>query len=195
MTITGNNIAGLDCNNFISDGRYQCQGQVLNGPPWYPSSGYGHFFVDVYHHADSWIVQVAHAVDHIGSFIRHCIGGTWQKWEKIATTTPPQVYDLPLTNGFSAWGMCSYFKTQDSVVTLNVNVSNTLVTAGDEIVIGNLPEGFRPTNHVIAAAYCNHGNDLSSKPGYIFVNHLGEVKIRGDSDWTYGHASVTFFAP
>lgn len=80
-------------------------------------------------------------------------------------------------------------------MTLNVNVSNTLVTAGDEIVIGNLPEGFRPTNHVIAAAYCNHGNDLSSKPGYIFVNHLGEVKIRGDSDWTYGHASVTFFAP
>ena len=109
---------------------------------------------------------------------------------------PPQVYDLPLTDGFSVWGVCSYFKTQDGIVTVNVNIGSTPVTsAGNEAVIGNLPEGFRPTGHVIAAAYCNHGNDLNSKPGYIFVDYLGTVRMRGDADWTLGHASVTFFAP
>ena len=103
---------------------------------------------------------------------------------------------MPLTDGFSVWGVCSYFKTQDGIVTVNVNIGSTPVTsAGNEAVIGNLPEGFRPTGHVIAAAYCNHGNDLNSKPGYIFVDYLGTVRMRGDADWTLGHASVTFFAP
>lgn len=80
-------------------------------------------------------------------------------------------------------------------MTLNVNISNTFVASGNEIVISNLPEGFRPTGSVIAAAYCNNGNDLNSKPGYILVDYLGAVKMRGDAGWTLGHASVTFFAP
>lgn len=118
------------------------------------------------------------------------------EWREVAFGDPPQVYDLPLTDGFSAWGLCHYWKGQNGIVTLNVNISSTpATTAGNEAVIGNLPEGFRPTGHVIAAAYCNHGNDLNSKPGYIFVDYLGAVRMRGDADWTLGHASVTFFAP
>ena len=141
VSITGNNMAGLDCNNFISDGRYQCQGEVLNSPPWYPGTGYSHFFVDVYHHADSWIVQVAHAVDHIGSFIRHCIGGTWQKWEKIATSTPPQEYDLPLAEGWS--GTAKYYKTQENVCVVSLDISkNSELTTGESV--GVVPAGFRP---------------------------------------------------
>ena len=105
----------------------------------------------------------------------------------LSTTTPPQEYDLPLADGFSVWGVCSYFKTQDNIVTLNVNISNTLVTAGNEVIIGNLPAGFRPIGNVIAAAYCNGA-------GCIYIDYLGVIRMRGVADWTLGHASVTFRA-
>ena len=114
--------------------------------------------------------------------------GKWTGWTQIPTATPPEMYNLPLADGFSVWGVCSYFKTQDNIVTLNVNLSHTLVTAGNDVIIGNLPVGFRPIGHVIAAAYCNGA-------GYIFIDYHGVIRMRGDADWTVGNASVTFLAP
>ena len=171
VTITGNNMAGLDCNNFISDGRYQCQGEVLNSPPWYPGSGYGHFFVDVYHHADSWIVQVAHAVDHIGSFIRHCIGGTWQEWEKIATATPPQGYDLPLEIGWDVYGICKYWLTQDGMCFVNIGAHATSPPSTEQVVLATLPEGFRPNANVYAPACVS----FPRAPGDLQINPNGQI--------------------
>ena len=171
VTITGNNMAGLDCNNFISDGRYQCQGEVLNSPPWYPGSGYGHFFVDVYHHADSWIVQVAHAVDHIGPFIRHCIGGTWQEWEKIATATPPQGYDLPLEIGWDVYGICKYWLTQDGMCFVNIGAHATSPPSTEQVVLATLPEGFRPNANVYAPACVS----FPRAPGDLQINPNGQI--------------------
>ena len=171
VTITGNNMAGLDCNNFISDGRYQCQGEVLNSPPWHPGSGYGHFFVDVYHHADSWIVQVAHAVDHIGSFIRHCIGGTWQEWEKIATATPPQGYDLPLEIGWDVYGICKYWLTQDGMCFVNIGAHATSPPSTEQVVLATLPEGFRPNANVYAPACVS----FPRAPGDLQINPSGQI--------------------
>ena len=72
------------------------------------------------------------------------------------------------------WGVCSYFKTQDGIVTLIVNISaSSQIPALSDIVIGNLPEGFRPTGNVIAAAYAGGA-------GYIYLNYLGEVRAKGD---------------
>lgn len=171
VTITGNNMAGLDCNNFISDGRYQCQGEVLNSPPWHPGSGYGHFFVDVYNHADSWIVQVAHAVDHIGSFIRHCIGGTWQEWEKIATATPPQGYDLPLEIGWDVYGICKYWLTQDGMCFVNIGAHATSPPSTEQVVLATLPEGFRPNANVYAPACVS----FPRAPGDLQINPSGQI--------------------
>ena len=171
VSITGNNMAGLDCNNFISDGRYQCQGEVLNSPPWYPGTGYGHFFVDVYHHADSWIVQVAHAVDHIGSFIRHCIGGTWQEWEKIATATPPQGYDLPLEIGWDVYGICKYWLTQDGMCFVNIGAHATSPPSTEQVVLATLPEGFRPNANVYAPACVS----FQRAPGDLQINPSGQI--------------------
>lgn len=138
--------------------------------------------------------QISASPDGTTMAYRRKSNGVWGDWMPISTATPPQEFDLPLADGFSVWGVCSYFKTQDSIVTLNVNISNTLVTAGNEVIIGILPVGFRPIGHVITSAYCNHGNDLNSKPGYIYVNYLGVVRMRGDANWTLGHASITFRA-
>lgn len=187
LLIHANNAAGIDCNLLIEDGRYQIKSpNILNAPPWIDPT-YGHFFIDVFHHMDIWVRQTAYEVNSTRMYMRACLFGSWSQWEPIATATPPQEFDLPLADGFSVWGVCSYFKTQDSIVTLNVNISNTLVTAGNEVIIGTLPVGFRPIGHVIAAAYC-------SGAGYIFIDHLGAIRMRGDADWTLGHASVTFRA-
>lgn len=171
-------MAGLDCNNFISDGRYQCQGEVLNSPPWYPGTGYGHFFVDVYYHADSWIVQVAHAVDHIGSYIRRCIGGAWQEWEKIATATPPQQFNLPLANGCG--GSIRYSLDQFGVVRITGQITVPTNTTGITY-IGTLPEGYRPSSYEVKStcgwqtggvnpAPCTCGADPD---GRVWVNSYG----------------------
>ena len=129
-------------------------------------------------------------VDTTGiEYVNHVINDAWFGWRQYATATQPQVYDLLLAEGFSAWGLCHYWKGQNGIVTLNVNISSTpATTSRNEAVIGNLPEGYRPTGNVIAAAYCNGA-------GYIFIDYLGVIRMRGDADWTLGHASVTFFAP
>ena len=171
-------MAGLDCNYFISDGRYQCQGEVLNSPPWYPGTGYGHFFVDVYHHADSWIVQVAHAVDHIGSFIRHCIGGTWQEWEKIATTTPPQQFDLPMAEGLIQSSASWYSKDQFGQVHVHGAISAGSGSLGWDMLVATLPEGYRPSAKIEAAAtFASSGTNGS---GAVAVYADGTIKVFPD---------------
>lgn len=176
MTIIQINEAGLDFNNFITDGRYQCSGEVLNSPPWYPGAGYGHFFVDVYRRNDDWIVQVAHAANYIGSFIRHCISGTWHDWEKIATTTSPQQFDLPLAEGWQIKNYAKYWVNQAGEVSLffRLGKSNGDTTQG---VISTLPTGFRPAVPVHAAAI----SYPSYHPALLVVGTDGTITIFCDS--------------
>lgn len=115
----------------------------------------------------------------------------------VAVAAPPQMYDLPLAEGFSTWGIgCKYYKTQENIVVIHINVETDHVqTAGEEIVIGSLPVGFRPGGHVLSAAYCNHYNDLTAKPGYIFCDYTGNVIVRADSAWNMAHGTTIFLAP
>lgn len=121
----------------------------------------------------------------------------WSGWMPQATATPPQEYNLPLAEGFSTWGIgCKYYKTQENIVVIHINVETDHVqTAGEEIVIGSLPVGFRPGGHVLSAAYCNHYNDLTAKPGYIFCDYTGNVIVRADSAWNMAHGTTIFLAP
>ena len=150
LSINSINTDGLDCNNFKDDGRYQCQGQVLNGPPWAPGETYGHFFVDVYHHTDNWVVQVAYAVNYQSAFIRNCADGNWLEWEKFATATPPQEYDLPLAEGWAeqSGNTCRYAKTQEGMCVVTLKAVPNSAIQGGQATIATLPTGFRPSGLV-----------------------------------------------
>lgn len=77
-------------------------------------------------------------------------------WTPIATATPPQWYDLPLAEGWTAYAQATYGKDQFGRVHIDAEVSkSTALVAGE--TIATLPVGYRP-NKVISTwgfSLCN----------------------------------------
>ena len=144
----------MDCNSFINDGRYQLQGEnILNAPPWI-SSTYGHFFIDVFHHMDNWVRQIAYEVNSTRICTRACLAGSWSQWEPIATAIKPQEFSLPLAEGVTTVGAGYkniYSKDQFGIVRVWFSVHFESIPASGTHVF-NLPEGFRPDSICCAAA-------------------------------------------
>lgn len=82
--------------------------------------------------------------EHPILFERMFNGDNWSEWGQISLATPPQEYDLPLADGWTAWKPSLYWKTQDNVVTLMIGVRAS-VAHDSGATIGTLPEGFRPS--------------------------------------------------
>lgn len=77
------------------------------------------------------------------------IGGsrTWNEWKQIATATPPQEFDLPLAEGWTAWKPTKYWKTQENIVTVVICIrASESHESGSKI--GTLPAGFRPASNI-----------------------------------------------
>lgn len=66
-------------------------------------------------------------------------------WRKLATATPPQEFDLPLVDGCTPQytHSCIYYKTQETIVGVNVALIGE-IPANSDVIIGTLPVGFRP---------------------------------------------------
>ena len=86
-------------------------------------------------------------------YVNNCSIGVWQGWERIPTDVPPQVFDLPLSDGWTAHRASEYFKTQENIVTVYFQV-HTSSPQGGEIILATLPEGFRPPNTIGGSGYC-----------------------------------------
>lgn len=72
-------------------------------------------------------------------------------WERVADTTPPQEYSLPLAEGITENQPCTYHKNQFNEVTIHFNGQGTITEA---MLLGTLPEGFRPAKiYDIPAVY------------------------------------------
>lgn len=77
-----------------------------------------------------------------------------EHWDvvNVATATPPQVFDLPLAEGWTAHRASKYFKTQENVVTVYFQV-HTDSPASGEVAIATLPAGFRPQATIGGTGY------------------------------------------
>lgn len=171
--VHANNAAGLDCNLLIEDGRYQIQSpDILNGPPWIDPI-YGHFFIDVFHHMDNWVRQIAYEVNSTRIYTRARLAGSWSQWEPIATAIKPQEFSLPLAEGITAMQPCTYWKNQFGEVTLGGCAANTI---SDSITIATLPVGFRPARTVERPATLSGGGQRYA--GSLMIGSDGAVKIR-----------------
>lgn len=71
----------------------------------------------------------------------------------IATATPPQEYDLPLADGWTAHRRSVYFKTQENIVIVCFQVKNETAQSG-EVTLATLPAGFRPKTLIGGSGYC-----------------------------------------
>lgn len=70
---------------------------------------------------------------------------TSSNWVDVATATPPQEFDLPLADGYTPQytHSCIYYKTQETIVGVNVALTGE-IPANSDVIIGTLPMGFRP---------------------------------------------------
>ena len=118
----------------------------------------------------------------------------WSQWVQLAAAASPQVYALPVKEGLGGWEYGNqYFKTQENVVTLNVNVSilDSVPVTG-VTPIGTLPVGFRPLSSIIVPAFCNTGDAIGT--GFMTCDAAGSVSITSNVNWIVAHASLTFLA-
>ena len=99
------------------------------------------------------------AIDRVSYMGEHTSAGI--RWVKIATATPPAVYDLPLAAGWSAIS-AKYYRTQDGMITVNVLGLTNGSSAAGYSNWGILPEGFRPFTIILAPAINTSGWTITS---------------------------------
>lgn len=114
-------------------------------------------------------------------------------WERVADTTPPQEYSLPLAEGFSKHYCASYCKTQDGMVTVALWIAGS-GAANAETTIATLPEGFRPAELFRAAGVADTGTISSQNQCGITVNEYGQIAVQAKSAWGYVSSIFTFRA-
>ena len=117
--------------------------------------------------------------------------GVPNNWEKIATATSPQEYDLPLQNGWitSPSDVCKYSKDQFGIVHIALSViPDNPVSI--QTTIGTLPVGFRPRLLLHRAIAFSTDGAL----GMAVVTASGELLIYPFSDMRDVTASIFFVA-
>ena len=91
-------------------------------------------------------------------------------WIQLATATPPEVRDLTLQSGFENIGTCTFWKTQENVVTIAGGVLGTM-PAETDTQIGTLIAGYSPPRPYRRAAVTNTGS------AYIEIRVDGTVWV------------------
>ena len=134
----------------------------------------------------------------VGNDISRCVNirdtGTGALYP-IATATPPQVFDLPITAGYEdQLYQNTYYKTQDGIVHVSFCIRKTTSTAFDsQEVFATLPAGFRPSSELardVGGDGINLGNGIVATEIHIRTN--GEMYIWGVNfqiNWVYGEVS------
>lgn len=140
----------------LPDGLHKCN-DWEDGPAG-PLDTQGNCLVITYlHYADLgqyWGRRIYFpANDGNAIYVNNCSIGAWQGWERIPTDVPPQVFDLPLADGWTKHRASEYFKTQENIVTVYFQV-HTSSPQGGEVTLATLPEGFRPQNTIGGSGYC-----------------------------------------
>lgn len=120
---------------------------------------------------------------------RNWNGINWSKWARIATTTSPQEYSLPLADGITALQPCTYYKNQFGEVTLGGCTSGSV---SDGATIATLPTGFRPDHPVERpATFTASGNRYA---GSVFIAANGIVSIHTPAAATNVVFAASFLA-
>ena len=118
----------------------------------------------------------------------------WTKWVEFATATPPQEYDLPLSEGVSVLvgAKHAYSKDQFNKVIVHISVDGSTVFAAGDNVIGSLPVGFRPSTSVHSTGWSITGNGTTVG---IYIHPDGTVHASfPDENQTTALAQIVFIA-
>ena len=124
-------------------------------------------------------------------------GGQWlAPWRKVADCIAPETHDLPLTNGWQAYGegLCWYTRNQFKEVTIGMLLRSTSALTSDGAQFATLPEGFRPKVTVIAPANAT-ANDYSHSACHVTINPDGGVYLHFDASSLSGKTVIQLVCP
>ncbi len=130
-----------DCNQISVTGVFRAANTTQN--TFSESAGINAQGEIIYHAC--WDNRAAFQLSNTGGRIgfRRKNGGAWGPWKQLATTEPPQKYDLPISISLARnWG-CQYWKNQQGEVTLSIMLeASQNFTSWETFAV--LPVGFRP---------------------------------------------------
>ena len=112
-------------------------------------------------------------------------GLKWSGWQPLATATPPQEFDLPLAEGYTANGGCKYSKDQFGIVRVVGNINKSSGTFASNTPFATLPAGFRPGRYGGFVAIAN------SLPVEASKRHPAVVQVSVDGNITISMMSET----
>lgn len=132
-------------------------------------------------------VRISDGKEHVGTW-NPDREPNWTGWVPQTTDTPPQEYDLPLTEGITALQPCSYYKNQFSEVTIGGCTSGPV---SDGATIATLPVGFRPC-HTVERPATFQADDGSRFAGTVFISDSGGISIHTPSPAKFSIFSASF---
>ena len=116
----------------------------------------------------------------------------WTGWKPLATATPPQEFDLPLADGYTPQytHSCIYYKTQETIVGVNVALIGE-IPANSDVIIGTLPVGFRPKATCRGVA----GSHFSPYGvGSVSIDENGNINVRFTAAQVRCNFTICFLA-
>lgn len=175
-----------DFNTTLTQGEYQFDLNTLNQPNDYKNYGKLIVFVNdggTHNNVNNWIWQIMYPTNSsIGIWYRNKTNkDVWSPWKELATTERPQEFQITGLNGFSSvsGSKATYFKTQDGVVNINAYLQSFNPLNGNELLIFNLPLGYRPNNAIRVIGMLNSSSGDINKFTEVIIYPNGEVKFKG----------------
>ena len=122
-------------------------------------------------------------------------GWVWYDWAELAQCIAPEVHDLPLADGWQAYGegLCRYTRNQFKEVTIGMLLRSTSALTSDGAQFATLPEGFRPKVTVIAPVNVT-ANDYSHSACHVTINPDGTIFVYQNITWGWVEAQFSFIA-
>jgi hypothetical protein len=123
-------------------------------------------------------------------------GVNWNKLADVALCVAPEVHDLPLADGWQAYGegLCWYTRNQFKEVTIGMLLRSTSALTIDGTQFATLPEGFRPKVTVIVPVNAT-ANDYSHSACHVTINPDGGVYLHFDASSLSGKTVIQLVCP
>ena len=117
-------------------------------------------------------------------------------WHELARCVAPEVHDLPLADGWQAYGegLCWYTRNQFKEVTIGMLLRSTSALTSDGAQFATLPEGFQPKVTVVAPANVT-ANDYSHSACHVTINPDGGVYLHFDTSSLSGKTVLQLLCP
>ena len=159
---------------------------VRKNGQWAISSGDGdgfYYIAENFSDSKSYITgELIIYDDVLYRFTADHASGAWNSSEVVMTTIKAELApsEIGSLTDSSAFGGTIYYRRYMGVVTVWGNITTKSNLTNNSLVLGYIPEGYRPTFQIFASAtgYINFGKNISTVP--MIIENNGKITIKGN---------------